>query len=103
MFSDDGFSDMRFIPKAVPAGDFDAWVKEVRGVGPALDDAGFAALAKPLFLWRRQLEPIPSGRGSAHLISEPHVVVHHSWRASGERCPPLAERGIASAAGRPCM
>jgi cytochrome o ubiquinol oxidase subunit II len=46
-FSGDGFSDMRFVAKAVPAGDFDAWVKEVRGKGPALDDAGYAQLAKP--------------------------------------------------------
>ena len=47
MFSGDGFSDMRFIAKAVPAGDFDAWVKEVRGSGSALDNAAYAALAKP--------------------------------------------------------
>jgi cytochrome o ubiquinol oxidase subunit 2 len=47
MFSGDGFSDMGFVAKAVPAGDFDAWVKEVRAAGPALDDAGFTALAKP--------------------------------------------------------
>jgi cytochrome o ubiquinol oxidase subunit II len=46
-FSGDGFSDMRFIAKAVPAGDFDAWVAEARGAGSALDDAGYAALAKP--------------------------------------------------------
>jgi cytochrome o ubiquinol oxidase subunit II len=47
MFSGDGFSDMRFVAKAVSAGDFDAWVKEVRGKGPALDNAAYAALAKP--------------------------------------------------------
>jgi cytochrome o ubiquinol oxidase subunit II len=47
MFSGDGFSDMRFIAKAVPAGDFDAWVKEARGTGPALDADGYGALAKP--------------------------------------------------------
>jgi cytochrome o ubiquinol oxidase subunit 2 len=46
-FSGDGFSEMRFIAKAVPAGDFDAWVKEVRGAGSALDDAGYTTLAKP--------------------------------------------------------
>ena len=46
-FSGDGFSEMRFIAKAVPAGDFDAWVAHVRGTGPALDDAGYAELAKP--------------------------------------------------------
>jgi COX Aromatic Rich Motif len=38
---------MRFIAKAVPAGDFDAWVGQVRGSGSALDDAGYAQLAKP--------------------------------------------------------
>jgi cytochrome o ubiquinol oxidase subunit 2 len=47
MFSGDGFSDMRFIAKAVPAADFEAWIKEVRGAGSALDAAGYAALAKP--------------------------------------------------------
>ena len=47
MFSGDGFSDMRFIAKAVPTGDFDAWVAQVRGAGSALDDAGYAELAKP--------------------------------------------------------
>ena len=47
MFSGDGFSDMRFVAKAVPAGDFDAWVKEVRGSGSALDNLAYAALEKP--------------------------------------------------------
>ena len=46
-FSGDGFSEMRFIVKAVPAGDFEAWVARVRGIGSALDDAGYAELAKP--------------------------------------------------------
>ena len=46
-FSGDGFAEMRFIVKAVPAGDFDAWVAQVRGSGSALDDAAYAALAKP--------------------------------------------------------
>src|SRR5882762_5539655 len=46
-FSGDGFSDMRFTVNAVPPSDFAAWVKQVSGAGPALDDAGYAALAKP--------------------------------------------------------
>jgi cytochrome o ubiquinol oxidase subunit 2 len=46
-FSGDGFSEMRFIVKAVPAGDFEAWVAQVRGTGSALDAAGYAELAKP--------------------------------------------------------
>jgi cytochrome o ubiquinol oxidase subunit 2 len=46
-YSGDGFAGMRFIVKAVSARDFDTWVKQVRATGPALDDAGYAALAKP--------------------------------------------------------
>jgi cytochrome o ubiquinol oxidase subunit II len=46
-FSGDGFAEMRFIAKAVPAGNFDDWVTQVRGGGSALDDAGYAALARP--------------------------------------------------------
>src|SRR5262249_15425813 len=47
MFSGDGFSEMRFIAKAVPAGDFDGWVAQVRGSGSALDLPAYAELAKP--------------------------------------------------------
>jgi cytochrome o ubiquinol oxidase subunit II len=47
MFSGDGFADMRFVAKAVPAGDFDAWVTQVRGSGPTLDEAAYGQLAKP--------------------------------------------------------
>jgi len=47
MFSGDGFADMRFVAKAVPAGDFDKWVAQVRGSGSALYLPGYAALAKP--------------------------------------------------------
>jgi len=46
-FSGDGFADMRFTVKAVPPGDFAAWVKQVSSAGPALDDTGYAALARP--------------------------------------------------------
>lgn len=46
-FSGDGFSEMRFIVKAVPASDFEAWVAQVRGSGSELDDAGYAELTKP--------------------------------------------------------
>jgi cytochrome o ubiquinol oxidase subunit II len=47
MFSGDGFADMRFIAKAVPAEDFPHWVAQVSRAGAALDDRGYAALAKP--------------------------------------------------------
>jgi len=46
-FSGDGFSEMRFNVKAVPAADFEAWVAQVRAGGSALDAAGYAELAKP--------------------------------------------------------
>ena len=46
-FSGDGFSEMRFVVRSVPAGDFNAWLEQVRGAGSALDDAGYALLAKP--------------------------------------------------------
>jgi cytochrome o ubiquinol oxidase subunit 2 len=46
-FSGDGFSDMQFIAEAVPTADFDSWVAAVRSGGSALDDAGYAELAKP--------------------------------------------------------
>ena len=38
---------MRFIVKAVSAGDFDVWVTQARSTGTALDDAALAELAKP--------------------------------------------------------
>jgi len=47
MFSGDGFADMRFVTRAVPAADFEGWVEQARGSGTALDDRGYAALAKP--------------------------------------------------------
>src|SRR5580693_2451664 len=46
-FSGDGFSEMRFVVTAMPAGDFDRWLAQVRGSGSALDEAAYAALAKP--------------------------------------------------------
>jgi len=46
-FSGRDFSRMRFVVKAVPAGDFPAWVAQVQATGSALDDAGLAGLAKP--------------------------------------------------------
>ena len=46
-FSGDGFSKMRFIAKAVPGGNFNAWVTQMRGTGSTLDDASYAQLAKP--------------------------------------------------------
>jgi len=68
MFSGDGFSDMRFIAKAVPAPDFDAWVAKVRSAGPALDAAAYAALAKP----SKAVPPATYGSVDANLFE--HII-----------------------------
>ena len=46
-FSGDGFSDMRFVARAVSPDAFNAWIAQARGAGPALDDASYTDLAKP--------------------------------------------------------
>src|SRR5271154_853268 len=46
-FSGDGFSQMNFIVKSVPAGDFNAWLERARGTGSGWDEASYAELAKP--------------------------------------------------------
>ena len=46
-FSGDGFAEMRFVVKAVPAGDFAPWLARVRQSGEALDLPSYAKLAKP--------------------------------------------------------
>ena len=45
-FSGDGFSDMQFEVKSVPAADFEAWAAGARGAGPALDQAAYAGLTQ---------------------------------------------------------
>jgi cytochrome o ubiquinol oxidase subunit 2 len=45
-FSGDGFADMRFIVRAVPGGDFAAWVAATKAHAPALDGPAYAALAR---------------------------------------------------------
>ena len=46
-YSGAGFAEMRFVAKVVPEADFSTWVTQVRGARPPLDEAGYAALAKP--------------------------------------------------------
>lgn len=45
-FSGDGFSDMQFQVKSVPADQFAAWVQSAKGGGPALDRAAYGELSK---------------------------------------------------------
>jgi cytochrome o ubiquinol oxidase subunit 2 len=46
-YSGAGFAEMRFMTKSVAAGEFETWVAQQRGTAPALDAAGYAALARP--------------------------------------------------------
>jgi cytochrome o ubiquinol oxidase subunit 2 len=45
-FSGDGFSDMQFQVKSVPAAQFGAWARAAHGAGPLLDLTSYAALAR---------------------------------------------------------
>jgi cytochrome o ubiquinol oxidase subunit II len=45
-FSGDGFSDMRFVVRAVPAAEFVGWLARTRGAGPPLDANAYSALAR---------------------------------------------------------
>jgi cytochrome o ubiquinol oxidase subunit II len=91
-FSGDGFSDMRFIAKAVPAGDFNAWVTQVRGTGSALDDAAYAELAKP-----SQAVPPRSYRTVEPNLFERIIdqtrAGSEKTRAGAAWCPPLQQAG----------
>jgi cytochrome o ubiquinol oxidase subunit 2 len=90
-FSGEGFSEMRFVVKAVPAGDFQAWVAQARGSGSALDDAGYAELAKP----SRAVPPM-TFRSVIPKLFERIVDQTVSCPANatvGAGCPPLRQTG----------
>jgi cytochrome o ubiquinol oxidase subunit II len=91
-FSGDGFAWMRFTAKAVPAGDFDAWVTQVRGTGSALDDAGYAELAKP-----SEAVPPTTYRAVApnlfEYIIDQTVSGPEKASVSGAWCPPAPQVG----------
>jgi cytochrome o ubiquinol oxidase subunit 2 len=46
-YSGDGFADMRFVVRAVPANDYAKWITDTKTGGPTLDKAAYADLAKP--------------------------------------------------------
>jgi cytochrome o ubiquinol oxidase subunit 2 len=46
-FSGEGFADMRFDLRAVPADAYARWIADTKSVGPILDTAAYATLAKP--------------------------------------------------------
>ena len=91
-FSGDGFADMRFTAKAVPAADFDGWIAQVRGSGPALDLPGYAALAKPSIAvppsTYRSVEP-----GLFQRIVDQTALGPQQLRTSGAWCPPAPQAG----------
>src|SRR5216684_5889513 len=91
-FSGNGFAEMRFIAKAVPAGDFNAWVTQVRGTGSALDDAAYAELVKPSEAvpprTYRSVEPNMFER-----IIEETTAVREKARAGAAWCPPVQAGG----------
>src|SRR5216684_2370280 len=91
-FSGDGFAEMRFIAKVVPAGDFTAWVTQVRGTGSALDDAAYAELVKPSEAvpprTYRSVEPNMFER-----IIEETTAVREKARAGAAWCPPVQAGG----------
>jgi cytochrome o ubiquinol oxidase subunit 2 len=90
-FSGDGFSDMRFIARAVPAGDFDGWVARARGSGSVLDDTGYAELAKPSQAvppaTYRSVEPKLFDRILDQTASGPERPAGAAW------CPPARQAG----------
>jgi cytochrome o ubiquinol oxidase subunit 2 len=91
-FSGDGFSEMRFVVKSVPAGDFNAWLEQVRGTGSALDDAGYAELAKPSKavppITYRSVEPKLFERIIDQTVADPGKAgIGGAWR------PPLRQAG----------
>ncbi len=90
MFSGDGFSDMRFVAKAVPAADFDAWVTATRGTGPALDADAYSALAKPSAAVApatyRSVEP----NLFEHIIDQ---TVSPPGKTGAAWCPPVQKAG----------
>jgi cytochrome o ubiquinol oxidase subunit 2 len=91
-FSGDGFADMRFVAKAVPAADFAGWVAQVRGSGSALDLPAYAALAKP------SLAVPPSTFGSVEprlfeRIVDQTALPPAKIRTSGAGSPPAQQAG----------
>jgi cytochrome o ubiquinol oxidase subunit II len=92
-FSGDGFSGMRFVVRSMPSGDFAAWLEQARGSGTALDDAGYAELAKP----SKAVPPRTYGSVEPNLFERIlDQTVSGSQKAgtiAGGWCPPLRVPG----------
>jgi len=90
-FSGDGFSEMRFVVKSVSAADFNRWLEQARASGSALDDAGYAELAKPSRAvpptTYRSVEPKLFERIIDQTLAGPQRV------GGATCCPPLRQAG----------
>jgi cytochrome o ubiquinol oxidase subunit 2 len=64
-FSGDGFSDMQFQVRSVPAAEFGAWVQNARSAGVRLDAAQYAALARQ----SQRVQPTSYGSVDPQLFS----------------------------------
>ena len=86
-FSGDGFSDMRFIVKAVPAGDFASWVAQARGSGAGARRCRLRRIGKA--------EP---GRAADDLsLGRPEAVRAHRRPDGAESREGARRRGLVSA------
>ncbi|MGE0260036.1 MAG: ubiquinol oxidase subunit II [Alphaproteobacteria bacterium] len=83
-YSGAGFAEMRFIAKAVSEADFNAWVTDVRA-RPALDNAGYTALAKP----SRAVPPAAYGSVEANLFER---IVEQTVAGNGGAAGPMSMR-----------
>ena len=87
-FSGDGFSDMRFIAKAVPAGDFAAWVAQVRGTGTCARRCRLRRIGQAE--QGRAADDLPLGRAAA-------VRAHHRPDDIGSATNAERRRGLVPA------
>jgi cytochrome o ubiquinol oxidase subunit 2 len=91
-FSGDGFSEMRFVVKSLPTGDFNVWLEQARAAGSALDDAGYAELAKP----SKAVSPTTYRSVDPNLferIVDETIAGPGKAGAAGAWCPPLRQAG----------
>ena len=91
-FSGDGFSEMRFVVKSLPTGDFNVWLEQARATGSALDDAGYAELAKP----SKAVSPTTYRSVDPNLferIVDETIAGPGKAGAAGAWCPPLRQAG----------
>jgi cytochrome o ubiquinol oxidase subunit II len=83
-FSGDGFSDMRFDVRAVPSGEYKAWLVSTHTGADRLDAARYARLVEP----SRDDEPVTFGEVTAGLFES---VVHNHGAAPNASSVPSSD------------